>query len=161
MLLTDRGRAVIGPVTDQGYFAGPNFTDQGLTIIIPPIPPIVTIVSISRDTISRVSGRDQCAVVFKFDAPVKAYTVRVMGASPSTGANAGGYPLSVESMSHMTVSELAASNVEDISSDVIEADTELTETIDIEEVGLEANDGVYRINIYGQGLSGVWTLYEG
>ena len=97
-----------------------------------PTPPKPTIISNSKDKISKNTGVDRTNLKFKFDKKVTQWTVNVGGTSPTTGfiADSGG---------------------------TTEANTELTAIIDGTEL---QSEGVNKVNIYGKDESGNWTPYE-
>lgn len=97
----------------------------------PTSAPIVTIISVDRNTISNKTGVNLSNVKFKFDTDVTQWTANVMGTSPETGvvADSGGSAI---------------------------AGVEITAIIDWNELYQE---GENRINIYGQNAIG-WTQFD-
>jgi hypothetical protein len=93
----------------------------------------VTIISISKDTISSKNGADRSNIVFKFNQNIQAYTVNVGGSSYNTGV-----------IAHSGTGAIAAN-------------TEITAEVDWTELNQE---GQNRINVYGQDINGVWMNYE-
>ena len=96
-------------------------------------PPIITIISQSKDKISRIENYDRCEVSFECDKELSYWEARATlpGTTPSHGVG-----LLVESGS------LALGNIGYVYVD----DEELTN-----------GDGDYTINIYGQDTDGMWS----
>lgn len=102
------------------------------TAPVTPTYPICTIASTNKTKISDENGMSQCAVTFKFDKDIQAYSVRLLGTSFDTGT------------------------VVDSGTGTIAAGTPITAYVDWNEGLSEGNN---RINIYGQAFDGTWTAY--
>ena len=91
--------------------------------------PIPNIISLSKPSISKISGMDKSIITFNFDKDIKAYKVMIGGVDYSTGflADSGGAKT---------------------------AGTNITGEIDWTEL---PGEGQARINIYGQGMDDIWS----
>jgi hypothetical protein len=98
----------------------------------PTIPPLGTVVTVSRAKISDETGADRALVTFTFDQDITQWEVRVLGAGNGTGtlADSGG---------------------------VVTQGTQITAEIDFTELYQE---GTNKVNIYGKNSAGLWTPYE-
>jgi hypothetical protein len=120
--------------------------------------PIVNIVSVNKTKISHQNGQNQVDVVFNFDQPIQAYSINILGTSPDTGTIAGSQSKYINDIRNISINDLKNETIQSIRQ--IDENTNLTEIIDDLEVGVQANDGQYRINIYGKALDGTWTPYN-
>jgi GH25 family lysozyme M1 (1,4-beta-N-acetylmuramidase) len=128
-------------------------------------PPTITSITLSKSKISKHVTSD---VTFKFDQDIVAWNLNVNGSSHdtgvviATGGVGGATPAkTVGDLSLMTVSAVSGNTVSGLlgsGSNKIPVGTNITATIDSSEMDTE---GINRINIYGQGMSGQWTSYYG
>lgn len=127
--------------------------------------PICTINSISQTKISKVSGENSCTIIFQFDTDIQKWEVNLLGIDNTTGNVLGSQ--SITSVPATTVSTMATMTVQQVktypvryflgSSGYLPANTPISVIIN----GIQlTSEGGNRINIYGQGLDGIWTPYN-
>lgn len=117
--------------------------------------PIVEIIGVDANKVSDETGRNVANVTFKFDKPVQAYSVNVIGTSQTTGTVAGSMTKYVIDYAGMTVADMALMTV----NDVRQIDTGTSITVEIDHTELYS-EGSNKVNIYGKALDGIWTTYK-
>ncbi len=117
--------------------------------------PIVTSISLDRDTISAISGKNTATISFKFDIPVVEYSIDVTGTSHTSGILAGSGIKNVNTAKTKTVNQAKLLTVQQAREFL--ADTIINDFVDSTEL---YGAGSNRINVYGKSLDGTWSTYD-
>lgn len=102
------------------------------TVIVATPPKVISIVT-DNTKISGVNGKDRAIISFSFDKDITEYVARVLGVSYDTGT-----------LAHRTIINATSGTI-------------LTAEVDYTELYQE---GINRVNIYGKGTDGKWTVYD-
>lgn len=116
--------------------------------------PIVTITNIERTKISAKPTVNTSNIIFGFDVPVQAYSIRIGGTDHFTGLEADRKSFYISDLATKKVGDITLQTAKSIRQ--IDGDTGVNTTIEHSNLV----EGANRVNIYGQSLDGSWTQYE-
>ena len=118
--------------------------------------PVVDIQEVTAYRLSLQEGHNSTLATFTFDRDVQAFSINHLGVSPDTGIVIDSLYKNVENLAMRSVLDISQITVADARK--IDASVVITTQID---AFVLTSEGANRINVYGQGLDGLWTLYAG